>query len=262
MITIKFSGALGEIDDKYVDEAIHYQRISKKHGWVKWVSMAACFCVILAAVFVFPQLIKDRTVQVYTLSQTAYMEVALVEWQGEGFKAIVVDTGDNNIFPVNTELTVLFEENTKIILNDGTQFEYNASQSNAGSAGWVLGEIIYVEFLNYEQYSDTKGYSNRVYSRVVEVTTTEVTVTRKTFEAQILEVRENSVLVEPLEGTNERQIANQIEVITDRVGEYNSQVYLEQAKIGDIVRIGYFDEFSESSNTQIKEVYEIVQVSD
>lgn len=52
MNTKKFSDAMGEIDDKYVDEAIRYQHTNKKHGWLKWGAMAACLCLIIGTIVI------------------------------------------------------------------------------------------------------------------------------------------------------------------------------------------------------------------
>lgn len=46
MNTKKFSEAMSEIDDKYVEEAIQYQSKKKKQGWLKWGAMAACFALV------------------------------------------------------------------------------------------------------------------------------------------------------------------------------------------------------------------------
>ena len=43
----KFSEAMSEISDKYVDEAIQYKRDNKKRGWSIWA--AACLVLVLAA---------------------------------------------------------------------------------------------------------------------------------------------------------------------------------------------------------------------
>lgn len=51
MNTKKFSEAMSELDNKYIDEAIHYKKKAKKHNWMKLGSLAACFCLILAAAF-------------------------------------------------------------------------------------------------------------------------------------------------------------------------------------------------------------------
>ncbi len=46
----KFSDALSELDDRYVDEALHYKKKTKKSGWIPWGAVAACLCL---AVLVF-----------------------------------------------------------------------------------------------------------------------------------------------------------------------------------------------------------------
>lgn len=46
MNTKKFSEAMGEIDSKYVEKSANYQPKQRKHSWVKWASIAACFCMI------------------------------------------------------------------------------------------------------------------------------------------------------------------------------------------------------------------------
>ncbi len=48
MNATQFSHALGKVNDKYIMEAITYER-KKKSGWLKWGAMAACFGLILTA---------------------------------------------------------------------------------------------------------------------------------------------------------------------------------------------------------------------
>ncbi|MGM9643130.1 MAG: hypothetical protein ACI3XI_07975 [Eubacteriales bacterium] len=59
MTTKKFSNALGNISDSYVDEAVNYTPKRKNNIWVKWVSIAACLSLIvmggiLGNLFLFP----------------------------------------------------------------------------------------------------------------------------------------------------------------------------------------------------------------
>ena len=42
----KFSEAMGELDSKYVDEAISYKKKAKKPVWAKWGAIAACFVAV------------------------------------------------------------------------------------------------------------------------------------------------------------------------------------------------------------------------
>ena len=45
MNAAQFSSALGKVNDKYIMEAVTYER-KKKSGWLKWGAMAACFGLI------------------------------------------------------------------------------------------------------------------------------------------------------------------------------------------------------------------------
>ena len=58
MNAAQFSHALGKVNDKYIMEAITYER-KKKSGWLKWGVMAACFGLILtAALTTLPGILK------------------------------------------------------------------------------------------------------------------------------------------------------------------------------------------------------------
>ena len=48
----KFSEAMGELDSKYVDEAINYKKKSKKPIGIKWGAIAACLCLVVAGIAV------------------------------------------------------------------------------------------------------------------------------------------------------------------------------------------------------------------
>lgn len=51
----KFSEALGELDTKYVDEAISYRKKAQNPVWVKWSAVAACLALVCAAaICLFP----------------------------------------------------------------------------------------------------------------------------------------------------------------------------------------------------------------
>ena len=64
----KFSDAMSELDDKYIDEAINYKKKVKKarkktnkHSLIKWGAMAACLCLIVAGAFTLPHFIGNDT---------------------------------------------------------------------------------------------------------------------------------------------------------------------------------------------------------
>lgn len=60
MKTEKFSEAMSELDDKYVEKAINYQARKRKPMWIKWASMAACFCLMIVITVVAVYQIQNR----------------------------------------------------------------------------------------------------------------------------------------------------------------------------------------------------------
>ena len=61
MTTKLFSEAISEVGDKYYEEAANYH--CKKHGWIKWSAMAACFTVVLFTDVYKRQRIYDRLLE-------------------------------------------------------------------------------------------------------------------------------------------------------------------------------------------------------
>jgi hypothetical protein len=57
----KFSEAMGEVNDKYYEEAANYQPKRKKNSWVKWGAMAACVCLIVAVAIPLVNLTQDKS---------------------------------------------------------------------------------------------------------------------------------------------------------------------------------------------------------
>lgn len=45
----RFSEAMSELDSRYIDEAIHYKKKTRKPVWMKWAAAAACFALVLYA---------------------------------------------------------------------------------------------------------------------------------------------------------------------------------------------------------------------
>lgn len=52
----RFTEAMSEIDNKYVDEAVGYKKKAKMLHWVKWGAMAACLCLVVVGAFIAPNL--------------------------------------------------------------------------------------------------------------------------------------------------------------------------------------------------------------
>ena len=53
MNTKKFSKALGNISESYINESVSYTAKKKATPWVKWVAVAACFCIAVMGLFPF-----------------------------------------------------------------------------------------------------------------------------------------------------------------------------------------------------------------
>ena len=161
----EFCDVLGDINESYVEEA-RAGRTIKKPVWIKWGAIAACLCVVISLSVII--LHQDEPELLTTEGHLGIINVELVEWQSDGFKAIVVDTGNINIFPVGAELTVVFREyNTEIVLDDGTSYGYGENQTS--DIEWQVGSIIEVSFGVYEKYDANRGYENKVYAYRVEL---------------------------------------------------------------------------------------------
>lgn len=88
-------------------------------------------------------------------------------------------------------------------------------------------------------------------------TTTEVIATKMTFEGKVLEVQDNTLIVEPLAGTPECELTESIAIDTEDLGELNTVEYVKRAQVGDTIKVCYLKEYSDISNGVIS-VYEII----
>ncbi len=167
----KFSEAMNELDDKYIEKAANYQAKKRKPVWIKRGAVAACLCLIIGLGIIIPSMLQEKPPEL--LSTGAHLElisVELVEWQDNGFKAIVTDTGNSSLFPVEAKLTVIFRENnTEIVLDDGSSYGYGEIQID--DVEWSSGTIIDIGFGVYEKYEAEKEYENKVYAYHVKAAT-------------------------------------------------------------------------------------------
>ncbi len=170
----KFSEAMSEVDSRYVDEAINYKKKDRTPVWLKWGAMVACLCLVIVGVISIsnwqnnPQAAHGTTEQVYTLPQAEKLSVELVEWGGDHFKAIVVDAEDNSVFPINAELSVVFDYETEILLDDNTLLVFNPDEPDTEIIGWEAGTVVSVEFINYVKYREENHFYNQLFASHVE----------------------------------------------------------------------------------------------
>ena len=169
----KLYNSITNVDNQFVEEA--QTKTTKKIGWLKGAAMAACLCLMIVGALSIsnwqndPQDSQGTMVQVYTLSKTEKISVELVEWGGDHFKAIVVDAENNNIFPVNAELSVVFDYDTEILLDDGTLMVFNPDEPDTEIIGWDVGTVVSVEFINYIEYHEGNHFYNQLFASHVEV---------------------------------------------------------------------------------------------
>lgn len=166
MRSIELYTAFHAIDDDILERSETAAGVRKKSGWLKWGAVAACLCVIISLSVII--LHQDEPEQLTTGAHLEIINVELVEWQSDGFKAVVVDTGNSSIFPSGAKLTVIFRENnTEIVIDDGSSYGYGEIQTS--DIEWPAGSIIEIGFGVYEKYDANRGYENKVYAYRVEL---------------------------------------------------------------------------------------------
>ncbi len=152
----------------------------KRPAWVKWGAIAACLCV-LVGVLALPRFgtrsqptgTSADVGQTQFLSEAEELSVEIVEWKTTGFAAVVVDVGNNSVFPLDGELSVEFGYETEILLADGTTFEFDPDEPDAEAVGWEIGTVVKVQFTEYDDYLEGNHFYNRLLADSVEAAATE-----------------------------------------------------------------------------------------
>ena len=200
MNTKKFSEAMGEIDDKYVEEAIRYRATKKVKGlsskWIKRGAIAACLCVALVAGVLFKTSAPDVVIASGFLAVTAYAassdeEITMQEgielptdykWSlamssrpGLPLKLSVTEYDDLS-FEVSVDGgTLLFWEGNKITYlgssfntgNDTTVYWTSLSQTGENDFERYMGTTAYINIVIHEE-ENIIGYA------VVEISTNDL----------------------------------------------------------------------------------------
>ena len=200
MNTKKFSEAMGEIDDKYVEEAIRYRATKKAKGlsskWIKRGAIAACLCVALVAGVLFKTSAPDVVIAPGFLTVTAYAassgeEITMQEgielptdykWSlamssrpGLPLKLSATEYDDLS-FEVSVDGgTLLFWEGNKITYlgssfntgNDTTVYWTNLSQTGENDFERYMGTTAYINIVIHEE-ENIVGYA------VVEISTNDL----------------------------------------------------------------------------------------
>ncbi|MFI3254213.1 MAG: hypothetical protein R3Y63_07715 [Eubacteriales bacterium] len=110
---------------------------------------------------------SNTMAQVYTAEQLEKLTVQLTDIQKDGFRCIVTETSNEELFPIEAKLSVILEENTTIFTENGEEFVFNPDQSNIIEFGVEIGSVIEVDYLYYHEYQDTNGFYNRVIAETI-----------------------------------------------------------------------------------------------
>lgn len=97
MKTKKFSDAVGQIDSKYIEQAICYKKEGKKPRWAKWGAAAACACLLCMGVFLLrfqqPQRTAPSTPQ--PAQEEEFVAISsLLAGPGLGYETQVLETAE------------------------------------------------------------------------------------------------------------------------------------------------------------------------
>lgn len=350
---------LGQVDEKYIDEAAPGKRMNKKPAWFKWGTIAACFALVLAIGIPMMNNQNNRLILSDASTNVIVKYVDKVQAQAQGAGALAEFTEEELFTNFNTAVfkgTVTKIKNIEIDYNGFTDYQAIAEihvdvlyRGNCAVGDTVsvllpcpLQANIWVEDTGVaskicegtvgifmpEQYDETSVVKMNgatlalqdiseyglpdgerfafletdsglvfdlwAYQSIAEATTLDeiadyvqkmiakypyagtpvrggatipaeedpyFVATKMTFEAKILEVQENALLVEPLDGTEERELATTILIPTNDLGELKTIEYVAIAQVGDVVQIGYLKEDTNISKGIIA-VYEIVPITE
>ena len=96
MTAKKFSNALGNIAENYVDEAVTYS-VNKKVAWINWASLAACFSLVVIAIllmhYLSPNIVTPPPTENGELPDGPYV-FASADWQIYDSAEALVENAD------------------------------------------------------------------------------------------------------------------------------------------------------------------------
>ncbi len=158
----KFSEAMGELDTKYVDEAISYKKKAQNPVWIKWGAVAACLALVcVSAICLFPNNndsvttpgIADAAPMIYvndTLYQQSTSQTSFNELKDDFIYLGVIESDVANFQGTN---------NAGNYLDGIPQKNFQANHPIVGAKVYQYGENIVVEmggkYWLYENYHNT-----------------------------------------------------------------------------------------------------------
>ena len=197
MTAKKFSNALGNIGDSYIDEAVNYTAKKKSNAWIKWVSIAACLSLTAMGV-VFGNVFRSPDIpDVPKNNVMSYFAITAYASNGESSELNVSDsflssgTPKHNIFGNDLPTFNFDVRPSDIKSNEAVYQRFDISISYNGNTVTVTDkdEHIFVAYIYSVQSSQSLGYS--IIGWFTEPTDVVVTVTDKESKAVVEEITVN-----------------------------------------------------------------------
>lgn len=174
------------VDEKYVDEAQNQSvKKSQRTPWMKWISLAACLCVVVGIVSFFhfwswdaaenmsSGNLADADTQIgvegaaeielaaedakgvsdAALLKTASVILRVDSWTETGFTATVTELVDTDAFEVGMELNVVLKSTAETERSDSS---FSTVQDSAAQKqNYDEGSLVQVQFLSYDEQTGT-----------------------------------------------------------------------------------------------------------
>ena len=190
----KFSSALGNVDESYINEAASYAPKRKKNTWVKWVSIAACLSLIAIGGVLANAFRSPDAPNVSPNNVMSYFTITAYAADGESTDLSVsscFNSGEPkyNIFGHNLP-TFHFDVKPSNLKNNEAVYErFDISVSYNGTVVGGKDEHIAVAYIFSVQPSQSLGYS--IIGWFTEPTDVVVTITDKESKVVVEEITVN-----------------------------------------------------------------------
>lgn len=152
MNTKKFSSALGNISESYVNEAVTYIAKKKATSWVKWVAVVACLCLVVTGLF-----------PLFSNHESPFVLTAYALSEDNSLQSFEMEVGRN--VPISTFIAgngmegFVFShknrdsEKTPLISIKSTNFSpYIMSDSYTSTTAGTITEIKHIDMVKTRQY--------------------------------------------------------------------------------------------------------------
>ena len=185
MTTKKFSNALGNVGENYIDEAVNYTAKKKSNAWVKWMSAAACISIIVMG-GIFGNLFRSPDSP--AIPNNNIMSLFVIAVHAENGETTVLNVSDSffssgepkhNIFGHNIPLFTFDVKPSDLKSNEAVYERFDISISYNGTTVNVTDkdEHIMVAYIYSVPSSQSLGYS--IFGWFTEPTDVVITITDK-----------------------------------------------------------------------------------